>query len=601
MYKKSTRHPRFSKSHLTLAFAVVLSANAPTALAGWLDALPNILPSAIQKPDSSTATGNASQSPSPAANVNLFKTSPANMRNKSSMGDLFAKGTVNGKELITEMRAIRQIANSTRTERAFSSLMGAIDSSAATMDTSRFDLGRLGESLGGALLKETRSSVSYAALDSFFDIMTGDPEALAKETIQLPSSEGLDLAQQQRILNMAALVVGARVANKIADDADNTYGNLEKEYERLLKRREEIAAILADVVDKRRKAAAARDELAMREMTTELARYLGKEDIEFIDSFGQDRPLKEFATDFGMQNVALEFLRRQSPKAYADYRATSDDLVGRTKAYVKTIGGVVAFGGLLSGFTNEIALTSKDKNARNILAMLPLGLDFVSAAAPLMAKNVKTSFTGITVASSSLLDMFGGGERLFRVVGADGKIKDVRSSSSVFEALHDKGEDGRLQDALFQNGTSGLLYKIYVCDADATGRMLDKAVPDDLRDSFGKEFMRLPEGERFYFLNALTQENTPNRKKLVSDLLGSDQRKRSGTPLIGKVQLQVVGQYSKWSDSQLARMILANHYGPISHAQMQVGNTLVRLIPTMTAVYEYETYADSCRATARKS
>ena len=352
------------------------------------------------------------------------------------------------------------------------------------------------------------------------------------------------------------------------------------------------------VVDVRRKAQAARDEAALRRNTQELSRYLSKGDIEFIDAFGDDRPLKEFANDFAMQNIALEFLRGRDPEAYKDYRTTTDGLIGRTKAYVKTAGSAVAFAGLVASFVNEGAMFLSDREPRKIYRILPLAGEFATAAGALAVRTYRSAETGIAIESSSWNIL--GREKRFRMIDASGEHID-ETASGVFDALKASGEQKRFRGAMFSNGARGLLYKVYLCDPESTGRMLDGAVPDAMRGQFGEAFMGLPSGSGFYFVNVLTNPKLTKHGALVKDVLQRDQRKSGRNPAVGDVQRQVAADFANWTDSQFARMILANHHGPVRHAQMQVGGTIVRLIPTITAVYEYESYADSCRATAGRA
>ena len=48
----------------------------------------------------------------------------------------------------------------------------------------------------------------------------------------------------------------------------------------------------------------------------------------------------------------------------------------------------------------------------------------------------------------------------------------------------------------------------------------------------------------------------------------------------------------------MTRLILANGQG--TYAQMQLGNTLIRLVPSMSTIYAYEDYADSCAKAANR-
>ena len=594
------------KSAIVFPVAVLaLSTLAGPATAGFFDdigkrienlpSLPSLPPLPSPTPDS--------HEPDPRAQSKAFGTSPEKMRSEREMRALFAKGEINGRDLIAELRAIKKAAVEARSERTFQTLMGAIDSSADNLDNlDRFDWKALFETAAAAALDRLRGAISYSALDYFMRTMISDPTALAKHTIELPSPEGLDRAQMQRVLNIAAFVVGAKVADEVAAEGEQTWKNLESEYEELLKRREKTAQLLADVVDVRRKAQAARDEAAVRRSTKELSRYLTKKDIEFIDTFGEDRPLREFANDFSMQNIALEFLRGRNPKAYKEYRAQTDGLIGRTKAYVKTAGGAVAFSGLVASFVNEGAMFLRDREPKKVYRVLPLAREFVQAAGALALRTYKSAETGIAIESSgwNLLGHQFDPEKRFRMLGPNGERTDA-TASGVFADLKESGEHKRFRAAMFSGGSRGLLHKVYQCDAETTGRMLDGVIPDEMRSAFGEAFMGLPSGSKFFFVNALTNSRLNKHADLVKNVLARDQRKSGRYPAVGDVQRQVAANFGEWTDSQLARMVLANHHGPVHHAQMQVGGTIVRLIPTITAVYEYESYADGCRASALRS
>lgn len=539
----------------------------------------------------STATA---QPPAPAL---AYSSSPTRMRAEPQLDKFFADGTVNGKELIDELKAIKAAADSRRTEETFVALMGAIDASASNFDSvDRFDWKALLKNIGMAGFRQVRGAISYAALDHFMDTLIRDPEALAKESVSLPAPQGLDRAQMQRVLNMAAFVVGARVANRVAEDADDTWQNLEGEYEKLLDRREKAARLLADAVDLRRKAQLARDEARIRQTQRELSRWLSDADIRFIDEFGAGKPIKlgDFANDFAMQNIALEYMRRRDPSAYREYRADADGLIGRTKAYVQTAGGALAFGGLVASFANEASMFIDDRDLRKILRVLPLGAEFVEAAIPLAYKTFKAAHSGVIVESSSWNPF--NPEKRFRVLSSAGS-EDV-TASGAFDLIKGSGRQNLFRSGMFSASARGFLHRVYQCDPETTGRMLDTAIPDAMRAEFGESFLNLPKGSEFHFVNALTKDAYPRRRQLVSNMLVSDQRRSGRFESIGDMQRQVDANYASWNDSQLARLILANHHGSVSHAQMQIGDSMIRLIPTITAVYEYESYADSCRRSA---
>jgi hypothetical protein len=66
---------------------------------------------------------------------------------------------------------------------------------------------------------------------------------------------------------------------------------------------------------------------------------------------------------------------------------------------------------------------------------------------------------------------------------------------------------------------------------------------------------------------------------------------------IGEIQKLTATEYTKWKTSALTRLILANSQGV--YAQMQLGDTVVRLVPSMATIYAYESYADSCGQSAK--
>lgn len=531
--------------------------------------------------------------------VQGFNANPTNARPAASLQTLFARGTVSGRDLIFELRAIQAMNRAQRTQRSFATLMGAVDRSVASRSTQAFNWNQLVKGVTDAMVAEIRTSVSNAALDQFLTTVVGDEQALARETITLPSARGLNRFQQQRIANMAAMVIGARIAERVLTDADKTFTNMEGEYQDLMTRRQQIAGVLADVVDKRRKALAAKDEMAARQMTGELSRYLGPEDIQFIDTFAKDMSLKEFSNDFAMQNIALQYLRKSEPKAYQDYRAKADGLVGHARAYVKTIGGVAAYGGLLVGFFKEANDMAQTQNGQEIISALPLGSEFISSMVPLVPTVAKTTFSGVVIEPTEDVTGWLFGTKRFRVTTAQGDA-DARSATDVYKAIQQAGEEARFQEALFRGNSSGFLYKLYTCDGAEVGRMIDNTVQAETLERFQREFVRNTAVD-FSFVNALSDPRSPRHSQIVSQFLDSDQRQRSNQPIVGETQRQVASGYGKWTESQLTRLILANHTGSPSHAQMQVGGVQVRLIPSMTAVVEYEGLQDSCRRTASRS
>ncbi len=527
-----------------------------------------------------------------------FVTPPKRMRTTKDINQLFSERFVNGEQLLTELRAIQKTANEADRNRAFSSLVGTINQAQANpFSIKNINLDSLVGIVTKASLSHATTTINHTALDKFMEVMLDDRTIMAKETIELPPPKGLTNDQKQRVLYIAAFVIGARVANQVADEAFETLQTLENEYANLLVRRQKLAETLADVVARRNEAAVLKDELRLRQRTAELRQYLSDEDIQFIDEFGSDHSLHEFASDFAMQNLAIKFLKGQNPELYKNYRVEVDGLVGRTRVAVKTAGGAIAFGGLVTSFIHEVTHFGNIRSTDALVNVLPLGGKFISAAAPLAVKVAKNSMHGIVLGSSSLAGkLVGLGPKRFRVTSAGGTRTDVREASNVFDSLENSPEHDKLfKDALFSNNGNGFLLSIYRSDPDTTGRMLDTAIPKKVRKKFGIEVMHAPETQDYSFVNELTSRDKQNRNRLVKNVLASDQRRHATIPIVGEAQQLVTENCSYWGDTQLTRLILANYDGSIEYAQMQIGTMSIRLIPSMTAVYEYESYMDDVR------
>ena len=155
--------------------------------------------------------------------------------------------------------------------------------------------------------------------------------------------------------------VAGGIAHHILDAAHKDFTGIEAEYAALLNKRKEQAALMADVLDKRRQAKAAKDELSIRHMDADLGKWLSPEDLKFIDSFGPDTSLRDFANDLGMQNLAIKFLQHRDPTAYAEYRAQRTGVMGRSRAYLRTTSGVAAFGAFSMSFAHSRRFTGEER------------------------------------------------------------------------------------------------------------------------------------------------------------------------------------------------------------------------------------------------
>lgn len=507
---------------------------------------------------------------------------------------LFAKRTVSGDELVSYLLDVRRGALDRKSDSAAVRLMGGIQ---RATDGKAANVNWQDEALKFATGVMATAAIGYAqdALDPFIQQLMDDQNGLRSESITLPDPRGLNEAQRKRAVTMAAMVVTARAAGKVLNKADKDFNTLEQDYSRLMERREKLAGILAEAVGRRQQAIAARDDLAARKIDAQLA--LPYDDIQFIERFKGQHSLKEFSSDFAMQNYALAYIRKSDPSAYKDYRGEADGWVGRTKAYVRSVSGVAALGGVMAGFVGEVATLYRGRKGNNgaadIIAALPFGVDFALASAPLISKATVVAAKGVVIEPMVIIS-----PKRFRVE-TNGKEDDFRSASGVFEALKGNGADQLLVESLFRHGAPGLLYSMYQCDPSEVGRMLDLTVPNEERAQFANRSLGIPAHDLesgFSFITVLTEKG--RRDDLAVRLLGRDQRQAAETVGIGQVQRMVSTNYTKWDDAQLTRLILSNRSGTAANASLMLGSTYVRLVPSMTAVYEYEVYSEGCRAAA---
>ena len=549
---------------------VLADDSQPNAFKSWIQKLNPV------KPSTPAPTGAAAALP--------------NARPQDGVKKLIAKGTVTGTDLLNELKALKLAAGDRKSRLALAGAIGATSSS--LMDQKNHVLvdteGKVLD-LFMTALKEQISSYSVSAVNSLMKTLTGDADALRKETIELPKSAAtMTLPQQRSVLTMAAMVIAARVTHKGLDAAQRDFKSIEADFDTLLDRRQKTAALMADVLDRRRKAKAAKQEAEVRHMEADLAHWLSPADLAFIDSFGESRPLRDFSNDLGMQNLALQFLRHSDPKAYADFRAQTDGVVGRSRAYLRTMTGIAAFGGFTAVFTQDVVSTTRDKDLGETLAVMPFALQFAKEAGHLVKLSVQTLFTGVVLEPTR----FSHNYRLARGT----QVAELRHAKNVFDSINGSGEGRLLAEALFRNGAPGLIYRVYLCDPAEAGHMIDKALPGKDRRQFAESYLHASDPGGFLFANALSDE-TAGAGKLAEPLLSRDQRTRGSAVPVGEVQRLTAEKYSEWDDSQLMRLVVSNSEG--SYAQMQLGGTLVRLIPSMATVYAYESYADSCRHAAQ--
>jgi|GEM_PF-5439299 len=541
-------------------------------------------------PASRSGLAGSAQLPTYGGAAGINNAPATNLANQDQARQLFLKGTVTGEDLKDELLVVKAAAANPANEAALAAIIGPASAQLAGETAHNFftDLGGKLKGFAGDLLRQKASSYSDKVLNDFLTTLTGDDDALRKETVALPAPTNMSLGQQQSVLIMAALVVGSRIAHHILDAAHKDFSSLEGEYAALLNKRQAQAAQMAGVLEKRRQATAAHDEAGVRQTNTDLG-LSSPEDLRFVDSFGTDAPLPEVDNDLGMQNLSMKLMEHRDPAGFAQYRDAVKGLTNRSRAYLRATTGVAAFGAFSIAFMQEIVKTAQDKNMYQVFAALPFAGDYIKESVPLIKLSSDALFTGLVTEPNSL-------KHHYRLAQGQ-KSVDVKDADAVFAALNRSKQAIYFSEALFRNETPGLIYHLYLCDPSAAGALIDHAVKPESRKSFAEQYLRLTDGSGFAFADALNDEvRTPTGQKLGELLLSKDYRIGTEAAAIGEMQRQTVAFYAKWNTTELTRLILANSQGV--YAQLQVGDTVIRLIPSMATIYAYDSYADSCGANA---
>ena len=513
------------------------------------------------------------------------------------LAPLFAKGTVTGAELIGTLRDIQRLMRERRAALQLATLVGAADQSMQAVAVGNFDvLGFLQDRAIQAafgLAASVAANAASDALDAHMNAMLDDPTALAAETITLPSPLGLQARQARRTVVMAALVVGARASQKMLEHAQKDVEGLRKDYNSLIEQRERAATLLFAAIAERNKVPDGPQVAALRDS-------LSAEDLKFLDRDLAKLSVRDFAKDMAAQNLALNYLRKTQPAAFASYRTQADDVVLRTKAYMRTMTGIAAFGALLANFVQDVGDMARDKRLVEFVKAMPLIVDFLRAAAPLITVTVHTAAAGISLGTeNSMLGNLFSRKRSFIYAQGD-KSTEESSAKDVFaELAHDVNASDLFKGALFRSDGPGLLQRVGECDRGEAGRMLDATTSKDEREEFANNYFDKPEiAEHFSFYAALESPGQSDREQLLAaQLLANDYRERATIDVkpISKVQQRVSDKYADWSDAQLLRLIFANRETPARYATLYVGDVRIKPMANADALYAYETSAESCK------
>ena len=520
---------------------------------------------------------------------------------------LFAKGTVSGDELIGTLALIRAEMRQRKSAEALAAMVAATDMSAASLASG--NTGGLSNILGDVftkaattLLKQTVSNVALHALDDHLQTMLDDPRALAAESITLPSGVGLTEGQARRILTIAGLTVGARVTAKMLERAKKDLDGLKIDYGKLIDRREQAAKLLFAAITERNKLGGGAE--GGSEAQGFLRAGLNADDLAFVDKDLAGMTVGQFSKDLAAQNLALGYLQRANPEQFAGYRSEADDVVRRTKAYMRTMTGIAAFGALTVSFTHSVAEIAREKQAASLLQSLPLMKDFIVAAAPLAPMAVETAVKGVDLSTgdSGFISSIFNRKKAFVFVDA-GKSQELSDAKDVFGALKKSPDPTELfKGALFRNDAPGLLLRVGECDRVEAGRMFDASVPESDREAFARNYFGsagIEKAEGFSFTNAFDEGSPVNagEQGLALRLLGEDHRLRSSdqTMALAKIQQKVSDKYDEWGNAQLMRLIFVNREGKARYATLYLGDTQIRPLPSAESVYAYETAAESCK------
>lgn len=513
-------------------------------------------------------------------------------RDPQALQRLFAGSTVTGADLIPELMSFKRLGRGPGTPS-----MGAFMGTAAAPVAGTATSGGLLDSLFGggsailnaglklgmqsleSVLAETVMGVAFAELQGHLDFLIGDTHALAAESVTLPSPQGLTAEQMQRAVTMAAIVVATRITGKMLKKAQQDLTDLDGEYQTLITRREEAAALLQQALAGGLPASAG----------------FSDADLAYLRNLAATEGVAGFVKDLGAQTLALRLVAVNDPTAFAAYRVQSEGLTRRQTAIVRTVAGALAYGGLLVGFGTEFAKLGKSGSFAEVVAIGPLALAFVTETPSIL----QSTYGIVTEGVGSLVR----GSRSFRVsVGA--RTDEVSSADDVFRILARNGAATEWQAALFRDGGRGLLQSVHQCDARSAAQMLDLAVPQPLRDQIARDLGMAGQGG-FTFTDAVSAGNL----QASDELLSRDHRPRlaDGRRAMAQAQLAVAGQgpandgaaapgYLHWNDEQLMKLVFSNRDGNAARfAAMEIAGVTVKPVPSMQSLYAYESLADNCR------
>lgn len=507
---------------------------------------------------------------------------PLATRQPQGLQSLFAKGTVNGRDLMTELTAIKS-AGTRRGGHALSQLLGQVPDNGDAAHNLMQTLSQSGSVRDagvkvalGVLERELKGAVrryAFQQLTDHFATMTGDPKALEAETVQLPPVQALTPQQAQRVVTMAAMLVATRMTGKMLKQAQQDAKSLDQEYAHLISRREQAAKLLQDAL--------------AGGLSGPSGSALTGQDLSYLRTLS----VGDFVKDMGAQNLALRYLRVADPAAYKSYQVESEGLSKRAQAVARTLSGTAAFGAMVALFSTEMSKVGRN-NLPELLISGPILLSFLTEVPAVLSHGVG--------AWTDTLGSVWSDTKTYRV-SFDGKTEDVGSASAVFKRLRERGVLPELQQAMFRDASRGLLHSVYQCDRTEAGRMLDTAVDGSSRAQFAKA-INLPDPDEFSFTAAFDGGDRALEGRLAGTLLARDHRLQTAEGTLAYATLQKAvadGEapgFQRWNDDQLLRLIFANREDEgARYAALDIKGVMVRPVPSMRSLAAYEQLTDACR------
>lgn len=577
-----------------LVFACLLAGNSFSAQAGWfggvLDKLKEVVPAEIvgDKPTNQQVQAAPAQMQAIAVSARFRQ-----IRSDAEARKIFESGRITGQQALTELRAMRMAMSAGDLDAAMQQLYGyAPDQAgqgnavAGLLSLDRFNAKGLSDKLADQLI----AGISLHALERFFTTLTDNPGFFAEEYVELPkNTERFTPAQRQRVLILATSLIAIKGSNKIVAASEKDYQRAREGYARLVEKREQSAALLATAIENWRMANAEQQELLAR---TEL-QGLNQEDLGFLAAFPKDMKLKDFVKDFAVQNIALDYMRKKGDDGFKDYQSAADEYVSTISAHLRKTVGLGSLLGFSSLFLKEGKKAFEREGALSIPVVLPFADQFLSELGTAAKDGLPSLFGGF---KESLF----GGDNEFRIEKQDGSVirKKADAGDVVRQIERDEALHQQFVGNLYRPDGNGYLYRVNQC-ANAAGEMLDKAIPDETKTEFVKGFYRLDETRGFKFQDAFEGAFQPRRRdEVVSSLLATDYRASSRNETeaaIGLVQKSTEAGMSKWSSRDLAQIVFAsNTERPHTHARLDIGDTVIRILPSQWMLYEYENYQQNC-------